>query len=441
MQSMYGGGSHDDDDDDDAFMPNPFRSGGGGTNNNNNNTNAGDLLGTPNPTPPPLHQQQQQQHIPDPNSGMTGSFVLPSPPPMQQQQQQQAAANSAQFLQGTMDQNVRGSGNNNNNYGSSNNNNNNNTGRGGILSFQFWTSCCRLDHYTQYFDMDTRDIQERLVASVLQFYKPNYFRCHVVGSSVDEIESNNNNTNNNELQLQQEEDSITMSDNTSPLNRKGPDLYGPVWISLTMVFLLGVTSNLAAWYEFQQSHHQHNNNDNNASPTVDPTTNTSTAVPPTLSSSYTNQQQQEEEEERFESDLTHMIRALSVITVFAWIMPTIFWLATTCLGVNGSGSGNTSSSSPIRWVTWICCYGYSLTIYCVLLPFCWLPGRLTSLIFISIASVCSCLLILRNLSTPLLLQGGVDHHGKAAPIILAIPAAHFVLACVLEWTFFVHPGK
>ena len=94
-----------------------------------------------------------------------------------------------------------------------------------------------------------------------------------------------------------------------------------------MVFLLGVTSNLAAWMDFQKSHHTAVN----ANPTVDPTINSSMALPP--SSSY-NQQ----EEERFGSDLTHMIHAFSVITIFAWITPSIFCLAMACLGMNGSNS-------------------------------------------------------------------------------------------------------
>ena len=77
-----------------------------------------------------------------------------------------------------------------------------------------------------------------------------------------------------------------------------------------------------------------------------------------------------------------------------------------------------------------------------------------------VATVMSGLLVLRNLSTPLL-EGDVaaannanaaaaadpmqqqqqqPHHsaGKAAPLILAIPATHFILACALKISFYSH---
>ena len=33
-----------------------------------------------------------------------------------------------------------------------------------------------------------------------------------------------------------------------------PDLYGPVWISSTVVFMLAATGNFASWIQFAASH-------------------------------------------------------------------------------------------------------------------------------------------------------------------------------------------
>jgi hypothetical protein len=70
-------------------------------------------------------------------------------------------------------------------------------------------SCFRLETYLAYFDVDTVDIKDRIKYSILYFYKPDKFRGEVIGASRTE-------------------------------SLKGPDLYGPLWITMTFVFLLGV---------------------------------------------------------------------------------------------------------------------------------------------------------------------------------------------------------
>ena len=69
--------------------------------------------------------------------------------------------------------------------------------------------CLNLDTYKQYFNIDADDIVARIRGVFLHFYKPEYFRNNVLGTQ-------------------------NMSD------LKGPDLYGPFWITMTLIFLIGV---------------------------------------------------------------------------------------------------------------------------------------------------------------------------------------------------------
>jgi hypothetical protein len=75
--------------------------------------------------------------------------------------------------------------------------------------WQACVACCNMATYQQYFDIDTVDISTRIKASVTSFYQPDHFRTQICGSlRTDEL--------------------------------KGPDLYGPFWIIMTLVFLLAV---------------------------------------------------------------------------------------------------------------------------------------------------------------------------------------------------------
>ena len=69
--------------------------------------------------------------------------------------------------------------------------------------------CLTLDAYRAYFDIDADDIAKRMKSVVFDFYKPEHFRNNVIGASKTE-------------------------------SLKGPDLYGPFWITMTLIFLVGV---------------------------------------------------------------------------------------------------------------------------------------------------------------------------------------------------------
>jgi len=387
IAKMMGGG------DDEFDMPNPFRSGGGGS---------ADLLG-PSPAsaaqppsqaqPYPMQQQQQQQPTaaspmfqqPDPHSGMVGSFNLPQSPPQQQQQQNPV------YLSGQMDQTV---------------NQGQRGGAGGApgggeipsTPFGMWQrlmSCFRIEGYLPYFDVDTRQVGDRISAALLRFLQPDYFRTNVIG----------------------EEDSMNSNTNNSPIYRKGPDLYGPFWITMTLIFVIAATSNLSAYmHHLQKTRHSHGGNSSSNAAAGSMDTNGTSSVPTYPSSA--------KEEEVFEYDLRHLLRAGTVLSVFVWVVPSLLWLACTCMGMPN-----------ISWPLWVCVYGYSMTPYLLAALVAWVPISIIEWLFLALATAMSALLVIRNLSTPLLAQDGIQQ-AKAAPILMSILAMHGIFLLVLKFAFY-----
>ena len=322
--------------DDDDFAPNPFRSSG----------QPSDLLGAPqqqfhDPFQPQMYSQQQQQQTammmqPDPNSGMTGVLQYP---PQQQQQPPPVQPNPVQYLSGQMD------------TGAVRPEQAKPAAAGGMFSWLL--SCFRLEEAAKLFDIDADDIALRLRYSLTQFFQPDHFRLNVLG---DEAETT-----------------------------KGPDLYGPFWISMTLVFILGVASNLSDYLHFQRK--------------SDP-------------------------DAQFDYDITHVLHAMYIVFAFSFGVPTTFWLASSCLGLAG-----------VPWSLWVCCYGYSMApILAAALVAWWLPFWIWHMFAMSVGVGASCLLVLRNLSTPLIAQE--DNHAKAAPLLLCMLGVHAIFLLVLMLTFF-----
>ena len=333
--------------DDDEFAPNPFRS--------NNGSN--DFLGSPNPPAPAPAMSMNYNNQPDPYSGMTGS--LPPSTPSQLPNQQQQLSPDPSSWSGTMDQRAPAV----ENYGASGTRNN---GQVESTPFNFfslnsWIACCTVDAYSKYFDLDTADVVERLKASLLKFHQPDQFRTAVVGDFPTET-------------------------------LKGPDLYGPVWITMTLVFVLAATSNIYAFWE----HHKAKRSAAEDTPVED-----------------------------FEVDIRHLLRACNVVMFFVFGMSSAFWLAASCMGM-----------PAISWGLWVCCYGYSqMPFMLAAIGCCIFPLELLTWILMGTAGVASGLLIVRNLSTPLMGQDGAGN-AKSAPIIMAMMVVHFIYILVVKFTFF-----
>ena len=424
MRSTYNNNNNDDDDD---FAPNPFRSGGITA------TGSIDFFETPTTTNSPMNYSQ-----PDPNTGMVGNVIVPSQQQPQQQQQyypqQQPATYSTPYLTGTMDNNNNNNKSQNPPVTNSNNNSNNN------MLYSFFTSCC-LPYETiqSLFDIDTIDIYIRIKATLFHFHQPNYFRLQILGtkrSSNSTLADDDDNNSNNM-------DGITTNHHQ---NHKGPDLYGPIWISMTCMFLLGITANINDYYRHVQQHNRYHNNNS--------------------SSNNTNNNNNETIEEEFEYDLTHLLNAMYICFFYTFGISTFFWLVCICMGFNNgqhSSSNNNSNttnnnSKYLSWTYWVCHYGYSLVPILIGTCVAWiLPYTLFHWIVLGTATFTSSLFIIRNLSTPLLEQEMTNDpttnnngtftnnnttttttstHAKAAPILLSILGVHFTFLLVLKLTFY-----
>jgi Yip1 domain len=365
MQSTYNNGSNSFGlGDDDEFAPNPFRS-----NNDFFESN-----------PAASMAQPQYNNIPDPNSGMVGN-VMAGPPnamynnmypqPMYPSAPPQQPQDPSQYLTGTMDQMGAGGPANPPKSGAASAPPP--TGIMGIF-YSLFNACIQYDTLVRLFNVDTIDIYLRIKATVTKFHQPNYFRVEVLGEGG------------------QQESSSTEEP------RKGPDLYGPFWISMTAMFVLGITANINDYYRHKQQEHA---------------------------------------DEEFEYDLTHLLRALYICFSYTFGVSTFFWLVCSCLGMTN-----------ISWIIWVCHYGYSLTPILIGTCLAWcLSYSLYHWLILSVAVAISGLFIVRNLSTPLLAQEAVpttdgegvpysNSQAKAAPVLLSMLGAQFTFLLVLKLTFY-----
>jgi len=175
----------------DEFGDNPFRSSpSGGT---------GDVFfdATPSPTSP---MAQSPQNFQSPMQQQPPPLQHQQPPPLQQQQFQPQPDVFAQpapqttFAPGPM-------------------NNNAAQPQQPPVQRSWWGNlmlCISMDSYRAYFDIDVDDIVARIKSVCFDFYKPEHFRNNVLGL--------------------QKTDAL-----------KGPDLYGPFWITMTLIFFIAVS--------------------------------------------------------------------------------------------------------------------------------------------------------------------------------------------------------
>eukprot|EP00543_Licmophora_paradoxa_P006532 CAMPEP_0202456644 /NCGR_PEP_ID=MMETSP1360-20130828/13852_1 /ASSEMBLY_ACC=CAM_ASM_000848 /TAXON_ID=515479 /ORGANISM="Licmophora paradoxa, Strain CCMP2313" /LENGTH=335 /DNA_ID=CAMNT_0049076515 /DNA_START=1 /DNA_END=1008 /DNA_ORIENTATION=- len=214
--------------------------------------------------------------------------------------------------------------------------------------WQMVRSCFSVDSYLMYFDIDTADIQKRIYFSLIFFYMPDKFRCEVIGvERTDQL--------------------------------KGADLYGPIWISMTLVFFFAVTSNLSAYFRASNL-------------------------------------------EEFEYDVTHVVNAMYIIYSFSFGVPAVWWCVTQCLGL----------STPLKLMDWICLYGYSLVSYFPATILCLFPFHIWIWFVLMVATIFSCLLVVRNVAGPLL---GADPN-KSGSLLIGILVSHFIFLLVLKFKFY-----
>ena len=208
-------------------------------------------------------------------------------------------------------------------------------------------SCLSLDTYRTYIDVDTSDVLKRLVGAVQMANVPDGFRNDLLGSA----------------------------------SGRGPDLYGPFWLTTTLVFFLAVTANM----------HGYLHRDDVA---------------------------------EFESDINHLVHAMPVLYAYTFGIPAALFVVLRCVAI------------PFPLMELVCLYGYSLVPYAPTLLLCLIPVNFLEWIFLLAATGMSCLLVLRNVSTPILSSDvGLS---KAPALVMFVVACHLVFVLVLKFAFFHH---
>jgi len=257
-----------------------------------------------------------------------------------------------------------------------NNTSNNNPNNQSFLSKLL--SCgglCSIQVLQPYFDIDTADVFVRMKGSIQYVLVMDGFRNEVLysdnafrlayrdtsgsGSSSEGEEGEGADGSSEDKAAPTATLPALQPQPATTSSGKGPDLYGPIWLTMTLVFFVAVTSNISLYI-----HHTKKNK------------------------SIVIDEGGEAAEEEWDYDINQLLHATWILYSFTVGIPTLLYFL---LRLVGSGS---SSSSSLGLVELICLYGYSLVPYLPVAWFCILPYSWVQWLFLTIATVLSGMLVL-----------------------------------------------
>ena len=414
--SSGGGGGVDDNHRFDAFQLSPDK-----------NTTAGAAGGASNNTRLPslqsiqaAQQQQQQQQQQRSSLQFDSSSNLPPPEELKGPMNNQGGGGN---ISGTPSSsswpppssstlNPPQPTNNNNN----NNNSNNHQSSSSILpKFLTCNGILTINSLSPYFDIDTSDIVLRLKSSIRYCNVMGGFRNEVLYSDNAAILSARSSAAGGGSGGGENSGGDTGGDstigNTTPGGGgggKGPDLYGPTWITMTLVFFLAVTSNMSLYF--------HHTNKNKSS-IMDEVDEGGMAA-----------------EEEWDYDINQLLHATWILYSFSFLLPMVLYLIFRLMNV-----------ISFSIVDLICLYGYSLVPYLPSTWICTFPVSWLQWLVLCVSTVISGLLVLRNVTGPIMESsvgggggGGMGGQGKSGGLIMAVIGCHFIFFLVLKLGFYHH---
>ncbi|XP_026751729.2 protein YIPF2 [Galleria mellonella] len=216
----------------------------------------------------------------------------------------------------------------------------------------FWT----IEYYQKYFDVQTSDVVERIISSVLpQKVTPNYFDERIKGK---------------------------------------PDLYGPIWISVTLIFTIAVSGNIASYL-------------NNANKTV-----------------------------HWRYDFHIVSYAATAIFCYVWVVPLALWAALKWSTIaNSQDEMETQEANTPTMMSLFCLYGYSLAIYVPVAILWTIQVYWLQWLFVIVAAFVSGAVLIFWLMPAL-------RKSRYFPILIGcILGLHFLLAAGFMSYFFHSPGS
>jgi hypothetical protein len=166
-----------------------------------------------------------------------------------------------------------------------------------------------------------------------------------------------------------------------------PDLYGPFWISTTLVFVIGVSGNLAKWLQFKPT----------------------------------------EKQAQWMYDFTKLSGASTAVYFYAAAAPVAVWAALRYIQANK------------RLVDVVCIYGYSLATYVPISLLCVLPSGLIRWLLIALGCAASSAFLLSNVYTHLqdcFPYSDSDSMKRGYAVLAAMGVSHAIFALILKVCFF-----
>ena len=321
-------------------------------------------------------------------------------------------------------------------------------------------NCCSIQSLRPFFQIDTVDIIIRIKSTIKYIMINDGFRNNVLYSDIDAVSdlalsisssSNNNNSNNNNNDDGNDNTTTTARNNPPStggfggsddeiesydrartatscvsvpsirlgrmvVGGKGPDLYGPIWITLTLVFCAAVTSNMSLYL-----HHSRTNR---------------------LFAKSMIDEGGIAAEEEWDYDINKLLHAMWILYGYSFGLPTVVYCAMGMIGNNNS------------LVELICLYGYSLVPYLLVVWVCIIPINSIQWTILFLATIVSGMFILRNVISSIMRNGGNNagygsssssgvsslQRSSGGGLIMCLVACHFVFFLILKLTFYHHVG-
>ncbi|KAL9182462.1 hypothetical protein ACHAXT_013114 [Thalassiosira profunda] len=266
---------------------------------------------------------------------------------------------------------------------------------------------CSIDALRPYFDVDTADVWVRMKGSLRYVLVADGFRNEVLYSdNAMRLAYRETGNAGEEGEGAGSADASSAGESApsaygtaSSSAGKGADLYGPIWITWTLVFFVAVTSNISMYL-----HHK-----------------TKTSIVDEGGTAA---------EEEFEYSVDQLLHATWILYTFSVGLPTLLYFVLRLAGVNGLGLADL-----------VCLYGYSLVPFLPVTWLCIVPLNWLKWIFLAISTALSGLLVLRNTAGPILEStggGGGGVGAKGGPLIMCLLGCHVVFFLVLKLVFYHH---
>ena len=176
------------------------------------------------------------------------------------------------------------------------------------------------------------------------------------------------------------------------LVNQNPDLYGPFWISTTLIFAMAMAGNLASFFAFRPSPSQ----------------------------------------PQWSYDFNHLTVAGSVVYSYVTLLPGGVWLLLRYL------------EAPKKLTDVICIYGYTLAIFVPVAIACVIPSNSLRWALVLLGGGISGVFVLSNFHAHLAdvwPYGEADAKRKTLGVLCAMAGFHILLVCLLKLYFFEYKGE